>query len=295
MRNTELLSEIRCPFCNSDKVAYEGMYSMAESDGIVMFPESAYVLRCGSCKKLFFFHGDYIHAAKQVKINFQKWKEILGIDLFSNLIILSVGLNRLYALMDLLLFSDNFDKTRSTARHDRNYTSALIITFGILHEMDRNLDSIMGSIINKHGNMAKVIRQLKAIYLSNSRLRKILTEYRDKLSNHYDPDIIKHELQAESQQEIGFIKYDSQIDRDIYYEFEEISNRGFIRLFFNEEIESGYVEGKTFEEMYKLIFSDIISYFAKVHFKILKEGHSLIKATMEEYNLPVIADIDDRE
>lgn len=287
MSEASIPADIRCPFCISDKVAYEGMYKIAEVAGVVMLPESAYIFKCRSCKKLFFSHSRYKHESNHLKIDFQEWKNQLGTDLFACLVVLCVVLNRLYALLDLLIFSDNFDKTRSTARHDRNYTSALTITFGILHELDKNLDAIIESIDNKNGQVATAVRELKQTYLSNNRLRKILTKYRDKLSSHFDLDIIRQELETENYQDIGFLKYDSQIDRDVYYEFEEISTRGFIRQFFKDEIEQNSSQGKTFEEIWPSIFSEIIHYFAEVHLKILRKGHSLVTAIKKEYDLKV--------
>ena len=284
------VNDLNCPFCGSKRIAYEGMYKMAKTAGIVMLPESAFVFRCRSCKKLFFFHGQYKHEANRLKIDVKEWRNKLGDDLFTCLIILCIGLNRLYALLDLLHFSDRFDRTRSTARHDRNYVSALIITFGILHELDRNLDSMCGYITVKNGQVNEAIRELKQIYNKDSKMRAKLTKYRNKMSNHFDQDIIKNELNVGDGGDIGFMKYDSQIDRDVYYEFEEISNMGFIRQFFTDEIEHYFKQGKAFEEAWPLIFDEFLKYVTQVHFDTMKKGHALVSAYIKEYDLKVKED-----
>lgn len=219
-----------------------------------------------------------------VKIDIEKWQKELGLELFGKVVVLLSALNKLWALWDLMYLTNKYDKKMITARSSRNRTSAVTLSVGLLQELYEVL-TVINKDIDKEGKVHNKIKEILAVFDSN-KLRSLLTDYRDDISFHIGKRSLGFDITNIAQGINDFIKYDSSIQRDVYYHFsDEVINRAFFFKKDADVIRHIETDIKGFEDIYTKRLSSFLDYIYKVHTKVIKDGGVLVTYIMDEFNL----------
>ena len=219
-----------------------------------------------------------------IKIDIEEWQNKLGLELFGKIVVLLSALNKLWALWDLMYMTNEYDKEMITARSSRNRCSAVTLSVGLLQELYEVL-TVINEDIEKEGKVHNKIKEILTVFDSN-KLRSLLTDYRDEVSFHIGKRSLGFDISNIAQGINNFIKYDSSIQKDIYYDFsDEVINRAF---FFKKDkdvvrqVEAGIDK---FEDIYTKKLSCFLKYVYSVHTKVIKDGDELVSYIMDEFNL----------
>lgn len=223
---------------------------------------------------------------KTIKINIEDWQKKLGIELFGNVIVLLSALNKIYALWDLMYLTQKYDRKEITARSARNRCVAITLTMGILHEFYEVLQHIC-SYIKKNGKTHNKIVSILSVF-NQSKSRSLLTDYRDDISVHLGKQVPMSNLIEIAININNLVKYDSDIQRDVYYDFaDEIINRAFFQNKYSDLIEESKLQGGKFEDVYKEKMGHFFDYIYSVHTHVSRYGGELLVCIIEEFQLNV--------
>ncbi len=180
--------------------------------------------------------------------------------------------------------TNEYDKEMITARSSRNRCSAVTLSVGLLQELYEVL-TVINEDIEKEGKVHNKIKEILTVFDSN-KPRSLLTDYRDEVSFHIGKRSLGFDISNIAQGINNFIKYDSSIQKDIYYDFsDEVINRAF---FFKKDkdvvrqVEAGIDK---FEDIYTKKLSCFLKYVYSVHTKVIKDGDELVSYIMDEFNL----------
>lgn len=222
--------------------------------------------------------------AKSVNIYINQWKQKLGTDTFVKIISIQVGLNRIYALWNLMtqtaVSKENINKARSL----RNRSVSYILTNGVLHEIYQVLQTLAGDMRERSGKVHKKIKKILAIFDRNP-LRGLLTEFRDCVAFHISKDVINAGLSVVNDDITTFIKFDSDTYRDTYYKFaEDVTIYGFFSLFRKRFADA---EGKDFDAFYKEKFKQFALYNLEIQTTLVKEFDELLYIMVGEFELEI--------
>ncbi len=221
-----------------------------------------------------------------VKIHVEQVQKKLGSELFGKVIVLLSTLNKLYALWDLIDLSDQFYRKKTTARSDRNRCAAAILLVGILHELRDVLESI-GNYVKKGGLVHNKIKNLNKIFHDDD-FRNWLTNYRDFLSVHWGKKFLSIDLVELVTKKNNFMKYDSNMKRDIYFKFaDNVINRAFFKKKYDDLIDNGILQDKKFDDFFVEKQEEFYDYIFRVHTYVLKQAEQLIVCIIDEFQLTV--------
>jgi hypothetical protein len=217
---------------------------------------------------------------KIVKIDIKKWKQKLGPDLFSKIIILLAGLNRLYALSDFLHLSYKTDKNRETARIVRNRATSVNLSFGILHELHNVLTHMNSlSLIRNNLPIHKKITAMIHIF-DEKKWSSTLNAYRKFIAFHFNEEIIKIGLDEIKDQVVDLYTFDSFRRRDIYCEFaDSIQFIGLMKKLVGDS------QKEKFDDIFAEKSNEFYKYASELYKTIVKEIEELVGLIIEKFQL----------
>lgn len=222
--------------------------------------------------------------SKSINIDLNQWKQKLGTDTLVRIIRIMVGLNRIYALWNLMTQTAVTEEEKNKARSLRNRSVSYVLTNGVLHEIYQILQTLAGDMRERSNIVFEKIKEILVMFDRNP-LRGLLTEFRDCVAFHISEDVINTGLSVIKDDIVTFIKYDSDTYRDTYYKFaEDVSIYGFFGLFRERFAD---VQGKDFDAFYKEKFKQFALYNLEIQTTLVKEFDELLYMMVDEFELEI--------
>ena len=226
-----------------------------------------------------------IKEPKIIKIDINRWRQKLGPELLVKIIRMLIGINRIYALWNLMTQTAKTNEEKKKARSARNRFASFVLSNGILHELYRVLGPLAGDMKDRSTLVFEKIKEILKIFDQNP-LRSLLTEFRDKIAFHIDEQIIDAGININKDNVVNFIESDSDAHGDTYYQFADfVSIYGFLGFFKDEFPESKNMD---FDEFYKGKLEEFMLYTTEVQRSLITRFDELLGAMVSEFQLEAV-------